>query len=378
MGFFEEGVVLLSIGVIGIVGNAISIPYFISLLRRQNTFYTLLTCLSVCDLIVVITGMLLYGLDKVSDVYYCHTYFIAAPYVLPTFEIGSTGSIYFTMAVCIERYFVVCRPFWYHERAIPSRRYTIPIICFSVLYNIPRFFEVRTVIINGKYNNETVFNESGCAQTLGQFNEVNDAVESNMTMFEYTVEPTELRQNVIYYGVYHIGCAIIFQFLAPLFLLVIANLMIINQLLKDSHRQSSISNQDGFNRSTNLTRLGPLNRQTTSPSLATNVESVPGPVYFSNQSSRQRRQRTQVDRAKVTLAICGVFIFCHLFKWILNIYELYVHFSTRNLSEEETEDKFSELQSNWFGTVVNISNTLVVLNSSINFYVYVLKVCWTK
>ena len=197
-----------------------------------------------------------------------------------------------------------------------------------------------------------------------------------MTNFDYTVEPTELRQNVIYYGVYHIGCAIIFQFIAPLFVLIIANLMILKQLLKDSHQRSSIANEHGFQRITNLMMLRPLNRPNTCPSSASNVESVPGPVLISNPSSRQRRHKTQVDRAKVTLAICGIFIFCHLFKWVLNIYELYVHLSTYNLSEEETEERFRELQSNWFGTVVNISNTLVVLNSSINFYVYVLKVCW--
>ena len=143
-----------------------------------------------------------------------------------------------------------------------------------------------------------------------------------------------------------------------------------------SHRRSSISNEHGFQRITNLMMLRPLNKPNPCPTSATNVESVPGPILMSNQSSRQRRQRTQVDRAKVTLAICGVFIFCHLFKWVLNIYELYVHLSTYNLSEEETEERFKELQSNWFGTVVNISNTLVVLNSSINFYVYILKVCW--
>ena len=60
----------------------------------------------------------------------------------------------------------------------------------------------------------------------------------------------------------------------------------------------------------------------------------------------------------------------------LNIYELYIRFRSSNLSEEEKQAAIN--QSDWFATVVNISNTLVILNSSINFYVYVLKDGWTK
>ena len=65
-----------------------------------------------------------------------------------------------------------------------------------------------------------------------------------------------------------------------------------------------------------------------------------------------------------------------LFKWVLNFYELYIRFKSSNLSEEEKEEEIN--QSDWFATVVNISNTLVILNSSINFYVYVLKDGWTR
>ena len=104
MGYFQEGSVSLCIGTIGMLGNIIAIPYFGSQIIRQKTFYVLLKLLSICDLIVVINGMLLYGVPKVSDSYASETYFIIAPYLFPTFEMGSTGSIYYTMAICIERY----------------------------------------------------------------------------------------------------------------------------------------------------------------------------------------------------------------------------------------------------------------------------------
>ena len=377
MGVFEEGVVLMCIGVLGIIGNIISIPYFGQKINRQKNFYTLLTCLSVTDLIVVVTGLLLYAVSKLSDKYSNGMYFVIAPVLFPIFEIGSTGSIYFTLAVCIERYFVVCRPFWYHEKAIPSWRYTIPILLFSVIYNIPRFFEVRTVrtyqsILSESQLNET--SEEGYNITLMHLKNENKIV--------YSVEPTEMRKNVNYYGVYHIGCAIIFQFIIPLLVLIVSNGLILRQLIKYSYKSidDPTSNEDSAHRRhSNVMVLRPLigqshnhltvnsnNGHETRTSLST-------PTHFSIQFARRR---SQIHRAKVTLAICGIFTICHLFKWVLNIYELYVRFGSNNLSEEERYKKINE--SNWFITVLNISNTLIVLNSSINFYIYLLKECWTR
>ena len=370
MTLLVQGIILLCVGLIGMLGNLAAIPYLGIRISRQRTFYTLLISLSICDLVVVVTGMLLYGFPKISDEYANKMYLIIAPYVFPIFEIGSTGGIYFTMAICIERYFVVCRPFWYREKAISSNMYTIPIICFSIAYNIPRFFEVRTVEQNHDgitmdmiKLNQSLKNLSGVAQTL----------RNTSNFSTYIIEPTAIRKNVVYYGVYHIGCAIIFQFIAPLIVLILANIMILKQLIKYNHESPPISNKDGSHRMKNTNFLRPLIENRLNNSI-TNETSFHSTTAINQQSVEQKRKRNQIDRTKITLAICGIFTFCHLFKWVLNIYELYIRFSSQNLSEEKTNERINE--SDWFGTVVNISNTLVVLNSSINFYVYVLKVCW--
>ena len=335
---FTEGIILLCIGIFGLVGNLLSIPYFIRRLPGQKTFYTLFIYLSVCDIIVVIIGMLLYGLPKVSEKYAEETFLVIAPYILPTFEIGSTGGIYFTMAICIERYLVVCRPFWYREKAIKSTIYTIPIVCFSVLYNIPRFFELKTVIDYGPVYNDTNKYLSVKNKTLEFTTDFDEKME-NVSI--YSIEATAMRLNVAYYGIYHIGCAIIFQFMVPLLVLLVGNVMILKQLSKDS--------------------LG------SSPMCSDGARGQFGPQV----TQHIKRRRSQIGRTRVTLAIFGIFTTCHLFKWVLNIYELYVRY---NLSEKETEQLLND--SVWFETVVSVSNTLVVLNSSINFYVYLLKTCW--
>ena len=340
-----EGIILISVGIIGIVGNLVAIPYFGRRIPRQHTFYTLLTCLSICDLVVVINGILLYGLPKVSDNYYMKTYIPIAPYVFPTFEIGCTGGIYFTMAISIERYFVVCRPFWYLAQSVSSKVYTIPIFCFAIIYNFPKFFEIRAVPYIVTSNNLSSTNVENSVQE--ETNIIDIENEEYSLISGYTVEPTELRKNTLYYGIYHIGCEVIFQFIIPLLLLFIANLSILMELVKFGSTPMDIS-----------------------------MEEANHNITAHQHSTPQRSRKNQVDRAKVTLLICGIFIFCHLFKWVLNIYELYIRCKNYSLSEEEKEEIINE--SEWFGTVINISNTLVVLNSSINFYVYVLKDVCTR
>ena len=51
-----------------------------------------------------------------------------------------------------------------------------------------------------------------------------------------------------------------------------------------------------------------------------------------------------------------------------------------NNTDEETEENINKIlnESDWFVPMLNISNTLVVLNSSINFYVYLLKTCLSR
>jgi hypothetical protein len=347
MGQIEEGAVLICIGLIGIVGNLVAIPYFGSRIPRQKTFYMLLTCLSICDLVVVVSGLFLYGIPKVSDSYAIRTYYIIAPYVFPMFEIGCTGSIYFTVAISIERYFVVCRPFWYFAQSILPQVFIVPIYCFAVVYNIPKFFEIRAVVLQ---NNNTTVSETDLVNETTMVYDVQDTVVMiNATNVQYIFEPTEMRKNVYYYGIYHIGCEMVFQFIAPLFILVVANISILTQLIKYNSGPPDVSIGEGINQG-NTTTYQPPNQQ--------------------------RCRQKQVDRAKVTLAICKIFIFCHLFKWVLNIYELYMRCKNYTLSEEEIEKIIYETQ--WFDKVVTISNTLVVLNSSINFYVYVLKDVCTK
>ena len=68
---------------------------------------------------------------------------------------------------------------------------------------------------------------------------------------------------------------------------------------------------------------------------------------------------SELRLAKVSLIIVFVFILCHSARWIPNVYELYSRVTTNEL-----------VWSTWVESVTNLSNFLVVLNSSVNFFIY--------
>ena len=82
------------------------------------------------------------------------------------------GSIFMTVALSLERYRAVWRPVEYHNQCIgvnPWKRalvsYLFPVMVFSTLFNIPKFFEIEVfakveyyILMETKYNlttNET-------------------------------------------------------------------------------------------------------------------------------------------------------------------------------------------------------------------------------
>lgn len=143
--FAFEGVLLLSVGILGIIGNIASIVVFTIRLKIQRNFHALMICLAIFDLIYIIANILIFTIPLFSDNYLTSgTYYYVMPWALPIAQIGMTGSIYFTMAMTAERYLTVCHPFYRHSHNWPTRNYIIPITAFCFIYNIPRFFEMET------------------------------------------------------------------------------------------------------------------------------------------------------------------------------------------------------------------------------------------
>ncbi len=118
-------------------------------------------------------------------------------------------SIYFTMAMTIERYMTVCHPFYHHSHAWPTRCYVLPILLFSLFYNIPRFFDleanVETLATNSSNSTtQPVFNMTGLNSDHMQTFADNS---SNFT-YDYSLVTTEFRRNYYYYSIYVVSFVI--------------------------------------------------------------------------------------------------------------------------------------------------------------------------
>ena len=369
-----EAILVLITGSVGLFGNCILIYWFFKLNRKLNFHYLMLT-LAAYDTIYVLLCILVFAIPKLfqnynTDVYY----YYLVPKAIPIIQVALTGSIYCTGAISVERYLAVCRPFYTAtENKWSAKRYIIPILIFSLIYNVPRFFEMRTQIIEvpstTQLNITSInFNEDEAISTEKKtfprmnvtINEALDETTENLgtasnALFTtdttltkgniiYDLELTKLRNNKYYYSIYTIGLNLILMGICPFVLIITLNVLMYRELMRiigDSpHTKSRSCSIISF---TN-------NRDSTRRSIGNIIN--------------KRIKPSEILLAKVSLLIVAVFVFCHTIRWIPNIYELIQRLCTSDNIIDQIE------WPSWVEYVTSISHFLIVFNASINFYIY--------
>ena len=130
---------------VGIFGFCANITGLHILRKKQHdnstNFYSLMLLLSIFDLAYICMSLLTFSLNKFSMSYQEYAWGYIVPWSIPILQISLTGSIYCTMAITLERYFVICRPFYRFSRHWKSSTFILPILIISIVYNIPRFCE---------------------------------------------------------------------------------------------------------------------------------------------------------------------------------------------------------------------------------------------
>jgi len=144
--FWLEGIILPGIAFLGIAGNVLCLFVFSTRnLDLKPAFANLLKCLSVFDIIFLACVIWLYALPLLIPASEEIEPF-TTPYILPFTHIALTGSVYTVVAVALERFYNVCRPFNRNLGSVLNGRgYIITITVFSILYNLVKFFEFETV-----------------------------------------------------------------------------------------------------------------------------------------------------------------------------------------------------------------------------------------
>lgn len=223
--FVTEGAMVSCIGILGIIANFVSL-IILSRPQMRSSVNCGLQGLAVFDTIVLICAVLMLGLKKLgSRVQFLRIYSLAiSPYIIPiAYPVGliaQTGSVWTTVAVTVERYIAVCHPLKAKSMCTyrRARIFNAIIMVMSILYNIPRFWEV-------------------------EHSEVYSA-ELNRTI--YKVVASQLRVNKLYYEVYHIWLYLFVMYFVPFLVLTLFNIYIWRTVRKANlERQVLSRKQEG-------------------------------------------------------------------------------------------------------------------------------------
>ena len=147
-----QGILLTVIGVIGLVGNVGAVIYFSVKKNYKRTFEALMLWLSVWDSIFIACALMAYAVPEYflyqgidNGEFSAHT----IPWVVPIAQLATTCNILFTMAISIERYFVICKPLLHRaRRSRSSTGYVVFISIVALIYNFTKFFELETIVLD--------------------------------------------------------------------------------------------------------------------------------------------------------------------------------------------------------------------------------------
>jgi hypothetical protein len=143
--FWISGISLVLVGIVGLVGNVISLLMLCRKNFHRNVFYNLLIMLTLFDITFIISLGISAGYESMA----CRDNYIHAigSITYPVSNIGLSGSIYTTVAVSIERYLRLRHPRLKYSGT--SWVYITSVVVITVLYNLPRFFEFKYSVVNG-------------------------------------------------------------------------------------------------------------------------------------------------------------------------------------------------------------------------------------
>ena len=343
--FCIEGIILPLIGCIGICGNLASIAHFGTRFKYKQNFHSYMLCLGIVDLFLILCSIVVHTghkLSRIGDFFYDKTllemalqfdkptstnktqvqsdpedlqilrleryYNLSSIYynilivVTPLISICISGSIYFHIAISIERYLVVCKPFFrirfdrYQHRAI-----IILIAIIAFVFNMPKFFELK-LWCSKKIN---LWEDPVTYET--------DECGDDNSWYVMDICPTELRQNQIY--IYTMMCLdFLFMGVIPYVLIFLFNVLIIRQLIHNNNWSSTRKCQ--IRKSKNSWERSYFQRN--------HLEVVKESKYCmpTRHFHSGRLKRNDVLLAKLSLGIMAPYLIYQTFRMIPNVYEM--------------------------------------------------------
>ena len=345
--YWTEYVIQSIIGVAGIAANTVAIPVLCS--REMNSIFNrLLMFLAIFDNFFIICQMLeahrkMTNTNNLEAFNQAHEYVFA--YFLYEFHaFVLCCSMYITVALALERYRAVWRPIEYHNMikgVNPWNRvimgYVLPVIVFSLLFNIPKCFEIKLQMypVSNIYQNDSI---NGTLQTT-----------VNLTF----AVPTALRLNDIYVVVYANLAKLTVQGIIPFVSLSFLNYRIYwvmirrRQLInRPTPKQPKVSETEG-----------------------TSMIKQDGKGNSENSSAQ--RKANEAKQAFVLFIIVLLYFICHTPRFLINVHEFFnLDLLKEGMEQMKDGQEACDSFPVWALACTSVSHCLLTLNSSSNFYIY--------
>merc|ERR1712198_98764 len=333
------GIMTIVSGMFGLAGNLVNIIVLCSAEMRNKCFNNLLTVLNITDslhIVFAILEVLRYDFPEVYQYLFSPPEFWAYIHY-PCYRIALCASIYMIISVGIERYLAVCRP--HHFRQVQTQNYRvlvyiIPAVLIAVLVSLPRFVEVETVNLCIDLRN--------CSSSCEFYTDV-------------FTRPSEIRLNKWYIILYHLWFWIIVTGILPFIILTVINVRIfwsLSNLRKRLKGQQSLKPPAGLIRQNdghdvNNLKLMQENRRR------------------SRTASSVNNAAKECNMAIILICTTLIFLVLHLPRLLTSVYEA---FTMHHQWECNARDR--DFLPLWFLYCIAAMNTLLVLNASSNFLIY--------
>ena len=312
------GVLSIFTSGLGIILNTVSICVLCNKRIRASLFNRLLVSLAIMDSLFLAATIFDALTRKLITQYSFYHVYIFVHILYPARSMLICSSTYMTVGLSYERYAFLTKPI--HQRARHNTNtysrlasYISLIMTFSILYYIPRFFDLELEKLPCEGSEEVNEIKSNCSE-------------------QYDVRPTPVRVNPNYVLWYINVSNLVVTGVIPGVLLGFFNYKISRSLKKS-----------------NLTRASMISKQR------------------STAGKQQNKNNNDHGRTVVLFAIVILFFVCHALRIILNIEEVANSVSSEGDSKTET---ICPILRFWAVVLIPVSNLLIQVNASANFFIY--------
>jgi len=361
--WWMEVVAQVVVGCIGFVGNVVAVPVLLDKNNDLcNIFGRILSCLAIVDNVFITCA--------ISEVVrkYRHTYihqWLFGNFIYQFSNMTLCCSTYLTVILAMERHKAIWKPVEYRNNVLtsshPWRRvfaYVLPVMAFSVLFNLPKFFE---------------YDASLKQEVINVTDETTNMTRTETTSWVH-FEPV-LRLNETYMFWYQNVTRLLVNGIIPLFLMAFFNTRIYQMLKKRGHSRTKVERPKASAKEetsfSGASKSKPLLAQLSNAAIRRGSRGVVGhSIGNGNHPGGDKGRSSSEETAKqavVLFTIVAIFVFCNFIRIAMNVYDLvYI--------KEIKESRKNGCAG--YGLMMNLAYTtshfLITFNASINFFIYCL------